>query len=238
MLKQFGKVGAVALALAVGSAANAALITFDLRGPGGAKSVATPASAGQTVQLNLYAIVTNGNGNQADDGFLLAHGSILSADSGTQLGDLSALQLNTPFLDNSVSSGGTPTNLDGNPDLELGGTNPSSSTGYIIASTGTSAKFSTGTTGNAEFLLGTVVWTYTGGEGTTELQFSPRNRTDGAVPGKQLVKGTSDGVNFLLTGADVNNIAFGAPVTIGVPEPTTLGLAAIGLTGLLARRRK
>jgi hypothetical protein len=239
IVKQLGlAVGALLLAAPV---TNAALITLDVRLAGGGKNLLIGPS--QVVTMEVYAQVQNLDGNRANDGFLLTHGSLVSTEGpGALLGNISTPTLATPFIDAGVSSAGVQANLDLNNDLEVGSSTPANAAGYVVFSTGTATKFGAGSgTGVTEFLLGSFTWTgpsAVDGGLSTEINFALRNKTDGLASSRQLFKGSSDGVAFNLTGADVN-VALGAPVTLStIPEPTSIGLAMLGLTGLLARRRK
>jgi hypothetical protein len=213
------------------SSANAALITFEAR-PTSATTVANP---GDVVTFDIYAVVANGDSNRTNDGFNIMHTALTSVDSGV-LGNLSPVTYDSTNIDAATSAAGTPTNLDANPDLEVGSLDPAVQAGWVVLSTGTSAKFGTGTTGNPEFRLGSSTWTYTGGTGSTNLNVALRLRTTGLASLQQTVKYTSDGVAHSER-SDNANIAVGAPIVVNVvPEPAALGL--LGLGGLAALRRR
>ena len=252
-----GRMGlAVAAALSLAgltSSSNAATITYDLRAlstDGGVlndvKSVNVD-SAGDTVTLGLYALVANADGNRANDGYLLTHTSVISAESASgPMGNLSSATFNSALIDSSTSTNGVPTNLDANPDLEVGSNTPGSATGYITASAGTGTKFGSGTgTGPTEFFIGTVTYTYNSVvdvPSSTLLNYNLRVKTDGTTVSRQTVKYTTDGVAKLIAGDNSNNpsgdIAIANPVSINVvPEPTALGLLGVGALAALRRRR-
>jgi hypothetical protein len=223
--------------------AEAALITFDLRVAGGGKS-ASVTTSGQAVSLELYAVVQNGDNNHNNDAFQLVHTSLVSSELPTGLmGDLAPVSLNTAgsFLDGSLSQAGTAQNLDADVlDKEVGGTNPSDPAGYVIASTGTSAKFATTGAGSTptEFLLGTTTWTFTGaGVGPTSLNYALRVKTDGLAQTRQLVKFVTDGSTPFSLQSNDPQIAVGDAVVVSVPEPATLGLLGLGALGFMGRRR-
>jgi len=180
--------------------------------------------------------VQNGDANSANDGFQLTNNALTSIDSGA-LGDLSPVTVNTAVLDSGTSLGGTQMNRDANPDLEVGGADPGVAAGWITLSTGTAAKFGPGGAGNPEFLLGTTTWTYTGGQGSTNVNLEMRVRTSGNAVQQQTVKYNTDGVAHSERG-DNTNIAVGSPVTVTVvPEPAALGLLGLGALAGLRRRR-
>jgi hypothetical protein len=83
----------------------------------------------------------------------------------------------------------------------------------------------------AETLLGELTFVVTGGSGSTLVNFVPRANADAGALWFE------DGIT---TGKNGTNSPFGvgAPVTVGVPEPTALGLMGLASLGLLARRRK
>jgi MYXO-CTERM domain-containing protein len=233
------------LSAAAATSANAALITLEFRAVGasatGTKS-AVVGPGGGTVNLEVWANVANGDADHSNDGFQLANMAFVSADGGP-LGDLAPLTYASGFIGSSVSQQGTLMNRDANPDLEVGGADPAVVAGWVLPSTGTSAKFGSGTgAGDTSFLLGTTTWTLPGtggggGAGSTNLNVEMRVRTTGTAVQQQTVKYVSDGVAHSERG-DVANIAVGAPVTVTVvPEPAALGLLGLGALAGLRRRR-
>lgn len=233
---------ALMAAIFAAPAANAAVITIDVRLPGGSH-ILPVVLPNQVVQLEVWAQILNNDGNRANDGFLLIQGNMLSAspNAGPELqGDISPLVISSN-LDSTLSTVGTQNNLDANADLELGAPNPNGAgTGVISMSSGLSTKFGTGSgTGLTELLLGTVNWTAGASiNGATVVSFSPRAKTDGTAASRQVVKVTSDGVAFNLQFNDAN-IGAAAQLQLGlVPEPISAGM--LGLVGMLAlgRRRR
>src|SRR3954470_23618938 len=109
----------VVAGLLVGSAAtdraDAAQITFQLRPTSGLSAV-----VGSTMTFDIYAVIQNNNGNNADDGFTRLHTSLISTEFAAGFsGDISVPTLNTTqanggngVLDGSVSQSGTQQNLD------------------------------------------------------------------------------------------------------------------------------
>ena len=146
------------------------------------------------------------------------------------------------LLDIFLASG-TPTNLDLNPDLELGGTstNGADKSGYVLikSSAAPNHLFGMGSgTGPTEFLLGSTVWTATTASGTTSINFGIMPAITGNLVQKTVGSFISDGVG--VTNAQYNNagIASGSPVLISVPEPATLTVLSLGLLALGGRRRR
>src|SRR4051812_25352720 len=102
--------------------AAAPMVTFDLRIAGGGKA-ATVVNIGDVVQLELWALVRNLDGNRANDGFELLHTSLVSLEPSLPgvMGNLGLPTLNTAVVSMSTSSRGTQNNLDAHGDLEVGG---------------------------------------------------------------------------------------------------------------------
>src|SRR5439155_6385681 len=97
-LTAFG--GVLAMSLLAGTRANAAQITFQLRPT---SSTSIPNVAGTTVTFDVYAVIQNHDGNNADDGLLRVHTAIARTEAaGTGLlGDMVPLTLNTTQDDGS-----------------------------------------------------------------------------------------------------------------------------------------
>src|SRR5687767_10327624 len=97
--------------------------TIDLRTPTGGKAV-TVSSVGQVVSLDVWAVITAGDTDAANDAFQWAHGSFLSSDvgGGAASGTLAAT-LSDPFAAGNGASNGAQTDLDGDGDLDVGSNN-------------------------------------------------------------------------------------------------------------------
>jgi len=200
--------------------------------------------------LQLYAILNNGDGNSANDGFQNVQGSFVS--SGALLGNLrgdpnfvaggQTLQNNVPGASAGIAQAGFSFDLDGDGDLDTGdianhtlGTNPEP---WFRAVGGAGAG---GTTFGSSVLIGETTFTLSSGVqiGTNTLvNFTPRQfTTGGSLAQRKLNKFLLDGVSFSLT-SDDPNIGVGAAVNITtVPEPSAIGMLMLGTLGLVGFRR-
>jgi len=230
------------LSAAAATSANAALLTIDTVVAGTGLKTANVLNPGDTVTLEFYARVANGDADHTNDGYQGAHLGILSVDSGA-LGNLAPVTLNNSgFLDTALSTPGAQLNRDANPDMEIGGSDVNVATGWFVPTTGTASKAGTGAgAGDTVFFLGSTTWTYTGGTGSTNVNTDLRIRTTGVGAAKQLFKYTTDGVVHSEDAGVApgnTNVMLGAPVTINaVPEPAALGLLGLGALAGLRRRR-
>lgn len=209
---------------AVGALAQAspAALTLDLRVAGGGKS-ATIAAVGDTVNLELYAVV-DGTNVSPDEAFQAAHASLLS--TGAMLGDFTSGLAVTPFdgsshQDTNGPTTITPVDLDLDTDLDLGSNNNASASGFFVARAN---SIQAGT----EFLIGQFVWQVDTLGASASINARPRAAAAGALF-------QQDGAT--LTGTS-GVFQAGTPVTVTpVPEPAALGLAGIAAFGMLRRRR-
>jgi hypothetical protein len=226
------------------SQAGAANMTISVQvAPGSSDLVGAP---GAVVNLNVYAILKGGThaGDVTQDAVQWVQGALMSTNGGL-LGDLS-FTLNPSFTatgGGSTSSSGTAQTLDGDTDKDVGGKNASTTSGWIIANSATTANptLYIAADGNEMVKLGTATFTVgaSGADGqSTTISWSFRNKTTSPA-------GTDDylfgGVEQRVAGNDAS-LATGPGVTIsfasGAPEPVTMVFLALGGLALLRRNRK
>ncbi len=240
-------------------AVQAVPLTFDLRLTSdlGSGLKSATVSQGQVVSLDLYAIITNGDGTKTNDGFLGTHGSFVStsgvlgtfrADNGGVTGP--GVNNVTPFK-GTVANSGRSSDLDGDTDLDVGSTANGSLSPFPWFSAqsdlNTSPQLGTGGAGNQEFLIGQITFTVGAGGGNTSLNYIPRLNTTGSVTAQRTNTFRVDGVDWAVRGdgtgvkntttAVTNAIDIGPSVVLSVPEPASLGMLAIGAAALLRRRK-
>jgi len=242
--KTTGKmIAAAAIAGLGGSAANAAVMTYDLRiasatGAGVVQDnkTFTGAANGDVVTLNLYAVLSGANGTQTDDGFLAGWGSFKSTNSATSFqgnmrGDVSGtptLQNNVAPFNQATSTSGIKTDFDGDGDLDVGTAVTSGTVTpapWFQATTAGTTQFGVNAvSGNLEFLIGTTTFTLSNANTVdgTSLSFVPRLRTDGGVSGPRIHKFSVDGVAYA-----VNSNGDGS-ASIGTQSTAVTGSVAVG----------
>ena len=245
-VKLAAAVAAVA-GLGLASAAQAALLTYDVRVATAGNSAgvvrlgpkaATVSAVGDVVTLELYGILDDGNldGVTTNDGISAAGGSFKSAVGGL-LGNMGNGDVEDVFHGTGFSNG-LAQNLDADTDLDLGSNNTAADANFYSARTTNGSSPVQGTS----LLLGTATFTVGSldAAGTT-INFVPAALTGGTVASRNFHIFTIDGTAFTRTGAGAtaSDVGSGTNVVISaVPEPTTLGLAAVAGLGLLARRRR
>jgi hypothetical protein len=168
----------------VESLENRQLLTavIDLRLPGGGKT-ANVSSVGQTVNIDVWAVVTGANSSGADDGFQDLSASFISTHLTTTSvkGDLSAANV-APFNATGADPG-TQADLNGDGSLDVGGTDPTLATGWFFARAG-SMQTTGGVIAGASqsFKIGSLSFKTTAlGSGETDVNFVPRDPRTSAV---------------------------------------------------------
>lgn len=182
-------------------------VTFDLQATGGTGGTvisnnksATVLYIGDTVEMELHVIIGD-DGLAEPDGVLKSIGSFLSG--GPLLGSMSAVL--DPGFAGLASSPGSLADLDADTDLDVGSNNDASPAGFYAAvSTGLVQP----PADTKDEVLGTVTFTYTGGNSATLVNYRPR-------------VGTSNTHQFLINDALVGFAGnetelLGAPLTIDV----------------------
>jgi len=244
-----------AIGIVAASPAHASIITFDVEAVSstGSATVANTglvqnAHTGDTVTFNLYAVL---HGAQANDGIIQVVANLKSGNGGI-LGDLNATVANA--FKGTGFANGVQTDSDGDTDKDIGSENAfgqgasDATTGntYFAAVSPNALTLGpvTGTpdaNGDIKQLLGTAVFTITGGAGSTTLQMFPHLKTDGTTSARNNQRfvdaGTTSQVNG--TGGALNAPFDFSTVTVtAAPEPGSLALLGIGAVGLLARRKQ
>jgi hypothetical protein len=146
------------LCLILTSSASATL-TYDLRLASGGKS-ATVYSVGDTLNLELYAMVTGAVGNSALEGFQNGFVSVLSSTGGNISGNLSGT-LVAPFTATGAQNGKSQ-DLDGDGDADLGSTLTQSNGDFIFARSMPMQTSGTAIANGQEFKLANITFTVTG----------------------------------------------------------------------------
>ena len=152
-------------------------LTIDLRLPGGAKT-AEVSSVGQTLTMQVWAVVQGQDASGSNDGLWDAVGSFLSSGVGATAlgGDLSAT-LQAPF-NGVVAQAGTVQDLNGDGHLDVGSNNNSISTDFFIAYAASPQFGGTVSGATNSFLIGTLTYTVTSlGAGSTRIKFRPRTES-------------------------------------------------------------
>lgn len=215
------------------TSANAA-ISIDVRLASGNPKAATVA-VGDTVNLNIYVVLPNVNGNASDDGVQSVRGSLLSSNGGLAVNftqALAASPFNVSYQDTATTPSAARVDLDGDGDLDVGSNVSTAAAGFL-------APRASALQVGAEFLICTAQLAVTSDllGSTTELNW--RNLTlNGTVQGglwreDNVVKGLSTS----LPAANQGSMSVGAPVVLAtaVPEPMAFGILPI--TAALLRRK-
>lgn len=210
----FSRIAAAAVVL-FAQAAVAADLLLDLRVAGGGKSVLVQQD-GDVVNLELYALVRDGNANPADNGFNATQGAWTSSNGGLK-GDLAASL--SPAFAQFGSANPSPADLDGDGDMDVGAL-PAASSGFWIASAGASGTFgssagveSIGGVDYKAWLIGTATFTASDVQScTTLLSYQPRigDANLGVYPHKYYA---DDSTFTSILGTDVR-LSLGGAVTV------------------------
>ncbi len=190
------------------------------------------------VGVDIVAVVHGANGNNTDDGFLLSHGSFLSV--GPAFGDYSVAGNNIGPFTGGLSRSGILTNLDGDPDLELGSfatVGIPDPLPWFIADTGGATVMGTQVSGGlTAFRIGHTTYTLAGNAtGAAEPRYAPRNKTDGLVSQTKVHRFTLDGIAVTLRGTDPEIAT--PSLQIATPEPSAGIMVLLGSIGLMGFRR-
>jgi len=243
-------------------------MSFDLRvAPGGGGNGTVSANGktinfssspvGQTVTVNIFAVMHGTDGNPANDGGLQFTGSFTSTGGllGNYRGDgftsgtpNPATQVNnrTGFL-NSLSQSGYLFDRDSNgtfdsigrdvtfktgvPDI---GQNPGDAYFHAFATAADATpRLTMGTVlaanGDTEFLVGQTTLSITGGSGSASLQFIPHLRSDGTASAKRNQQFRVDGVDYNLNGGGDGLVNTAANGTDPVFTASATGTSLTGL---------
>ncbi len=141
-----GMVAAVMALAGLAASTASGHVTLDLRLAGGGNTVEMT-SATQTVDLQLWATVQGNNSILTDDGLWKFYTSIRSSNGGLLFGDIGKKGKSgwhlmwgttvTPFGTGQAAYTGSPTDLDGDGDLDIGSNNPADANFWMLARAGT-----------------------------------------------------------------------------------------------------
>ncbi|MGE5608499.1 MAG: PEP-CTERM sorting domain-containing protein [Bacillota bacterium] len=213
------------------------------------------AQVGEVFNYDVYAVVTGVNDNLSDEALQSIHGRFVSKDinGGILRGTLAASPL-APYND-PPSTGGQSQDLDGDGDLDLGGMDPASPSGYFVARVSPikGIPYSNGTP--QEFKFAALTFTVTEVlaaqvNADTLIQFEQRPAysaglwiVDGELRSWCLEQGQTQGSGFMLAAAEAGPVADpegfffpAASLAAAVPEPAGMSMLALGALGLLWRR--
>jgi hypothetical protein len=214
------------------SQAGAAVMTMQLELASGQTPVVSASSP--TVAFNVYAYIAGTDGLTTNDGVAQFYGALKSA--GTLSGNLS-FTLDPAFTIGNGFSSGTVQDLDGDGDLDVGGTAPNTQavpTNAWIYGTNGSGTFAA-LDGN-RVLVGTGVFTATtfapGTEADLNWSYRLKTTAPSAIDGYKV-----DGTSVLVAGSSAN-LGVG-PALVITPEPATMAILGLGaMVNLFIRRKR
>jgi len=203
--------------------------------------VADVCRVGDVVEIDLYAVVQDLDGDHTNDGFKYALGSFVS-DPGPLFGDLRGDVAGQPLtktnnvapFDAAPAQSGFQYDLDGDGDWDVGSydTGGPAVLPWFIATSGIEPVMGID---SSEFLIGRTTFTVTDGAlgDATQILYVPRIRTTGTTAQRLTNRAISDGVSYWLSGANPEVSTSGMRIRM-IPEPLTLVGVLAGL-GALAR---
>ena len=211
-----------------------AALLVDLRltgvsGPAVIEDLAPPrvlvTGIGARIDMEIWAIVVATNSTTLDDGLLDLSGSLVSGPGDNHLKGIMTAEL-LPAFSGPGSTAGRQQDLDGDGDLDVGGTNDADPTDFFVARAATAPNPVAGTNiriGRASFTVQDV----TSGFGFTQLEFFSRINPAAAT-------WFADGV-MRTPGTDAFS-GFRTVAVSAIPEPAALGLLAAVTTFAAALR--
>ena len=234
-------VAVVALGLAVNQVSAAVVMVGLEIAPGQKAEVNGVGGSEPNVAMNLYAYMAGNDTNKLNDGIQILFGALKSSNGGLQ-GNLSFVGAAT--MQASGYNAGTQQALDGDADLDVGGTNTQTQTvGWICLSAGSGSTFAPTSDDPNKVFLGTAIFTLTDAAAvngdTTSISWYFDNKT-GVTATKIDAYFMDGGTIQAVVGNVANGILSvgGSPTITFVPEPVTMAVLAIGGMGLLLRRRR
>jgi hypothetical protein len=199
-------------------------LVVDVRASDGSTS-ATVDHLGQTLNLQLWAVVTGANNDPTQDALSDVIGSILTSGVGYKpvQGDLANSANVSPFDANGAAPG-NPADLNGDGNLDIGSNDNASVAGFFDARAGSAQRIPPGiaSNGSLEFEIATFDYTVTnlnqGGE--TDITFRPQQPVAGNVSGVWIEDNTAK--------SNLNgSFGGGTPFTITAPSVFPTGPIAI-----------